>query len=155
MLDGADGVIWADAKLTHIGQNQARDVHDLWKAQLPKGIPAPETFYVSPLTRTIETAELSFKGLELPEDRPYKPLIKEVRRSSSYCSHNCIAHHNISSLSAKLWEFTPATTVVPRHILRRHFRISNLKRVSPKRILCTSRITVSRTVLGNIVCRYS
>lgn len=96
MLDGADGVIWADAKLTEIGQNQARDVRDLWKAQLPKGIPPPETYYVSPLTRTIETAQLSFKDLELPKDRPYKPLIKELVRETlgvHTCDHRSTASH--------------------------------------------------------------
>jgi len=69
---------WSDAKLTELGQGQAKDVHGLWKKLLPKGLPPPDTFYVSPLTRTIETADLSFKGLALPDHKPYKPLIKEV-----------------------------------------------------------------------------
>lgn len=79
MLDGADGITWADANLTGIGEGQAKDVHTLWESLLPNGIPAPETYYVSPLTRTIQTADISFKGLNLPQDRPYKPFIKEVR----------------------------------------------------------------------------
>lgn len=78
MLDGADGIVWSDAVLTDVGQGQARDVNGLWKEQLRKGMPAPETYYVSPLTRTMETADLSFKGLELPQDKPYRPYIKEV-----------------------------------------------------------------------------
>jgi broad specificity phosphatase PhoE len=78
MLDGADGVTWADANLTEVGEGQAKDVNKLWKELLPQGVPAPETYYVSPLKRTIETADLSFKNLEVPEDRPYKPVIKEV-----------------------------------------------------------------------------
>jgi broad specificity phosphatase PhoE len=77
-LDGADGITWSDANLTELGQGQAKEVHGLWKKLLPKGLPPPDTFYVSPLTRTIETADLGFKGLELPDDKPYKPLIKEV-----------------------------------------------------------------------------
>ncbi|ORY14056.1 histidine phosphatase superfamily [Clohesyomyces aquaticus] len=80
LLDGADGITWSDANLTGVGTSQAQDVNDLWKEMLPKGIPAPETYYVSPLTRTIETADVSFKDLELPHDRPYKPLIKELLR---------------------------------------------------------------------------
>ena len=79
MLDGADGITWSDAVLTEVGQGQAKDVHGLWQELLPKGIPPPETYYVSPLTRTIETADLSFKGLDLPDDKPYRPYIKEVR----------------------------------------------------------------------------
>jgi broad specificity phosphatase PhoE len=72
-------MVWADANLTSVGEGQAQDVHELWKSLLPKGIPAPETYYVSPLTRTIETADITFRGLELPKDRPYDPLAKEVR----------------------------------------------------------------------------
>lgn len=78
MLDGAEGITWADAKLTDIGQQQALDAHELWKSLLPGGIPAPETFYVSPLTRAIQTADLSFKKLHLPENRPYAPIVKEL-----------------------------------------------------------------------------
>ncbi|KAL5394255.1 hypothetical protein PMIN03_011700 [Paraphaeosphaeria minitans] len=80
MLDGADGVIWSDALLTEVGQGQAKDVNGLWQKLLPKGIPTPETYYVSPLTRTIETADLSFKGLNLPHDKQYRPYIKELVR---------------------------------------------------------------------------
>jgi broad specificity phosphatase PhoE len=73
---------WSDALLTDLGKEQARDVNALWKALLPKGIPLPETYYVSPLTRTIETADLSFNGLDLPEDRQYKPIGKELLREA-------------------------------------------------------------------------
>lgn len=81
MLDGADGITWSDAVLTDIGREQARDVHRLWQKMLLQGIPPPETYYVSPLTRTIQTADESFKGLDLPKDKPYRPYIKEVGRS--------------------------------------------------------------------------
>lgn len=80
-LDGFDDITWADANLTAIGQQQAKDVNTLWSQQIPHGIPTPETYYVSPLTRTIETADLSFQGLDLPSDKPYKPLIKEVNQA--------------------------------------------------------------------------
>lgn len=78
MLDGADGITWFDANLTGIGQGQALDVHELWQSTLPNGIPAPETYYVSPMTRAIETADLTFNGLSLPENGKYKPIVKEV-----------------------------------------------------------------------------
>lgn len=80
MLDGADGITWADANLTDLGKGQAQDVFELWKTLLPKGIPPPQTYYVSPLTRAVETADITFVGLELPGDRPYKPIGKEVNR---------------------------------------------------------------------------
>ncbi|KAF2030245.1 phosphoglycerate mutase-like protein [Setomelanomma holmii] len=81
-LNGADGITWSDATLTTTGQTQAHDAHILWKAQIPLGIPLPETYYVSPLTRTIETADGTFADLPLPSDRPYKPLIKELLREA-------------------------------------------------------------------------
>ncbi|KAL6705087.1 putative phosphoglycerate mutase pmu1 [Coniothyrium glycines] len=81
-LDGADGIVWADAHLTPTGQQQALDVHALWAAQLALGVPAPETYYVSPLTRTIQTADLTFRALDLPAGKQYKPVIKELLREA-------------------------------------------------------------------------
>ncbi|KAF2260925.1 phosphoglycerate mutase-like protein [Lojkania enalia] len=96
MLDGADGITWLDANLTGLGQGQATDVNELWKALLPKGIPVPETFYVSPLTRAMETADLTFKGLNLPEDRRYDPIGKELLREAigvHTCDRRSTASH--------------------------------------------------------------
>ncbi|KNG51665.1 phosphoglycerate mutase family protein [Stemphylium lycopersici] len=96
-LDGADGITWSDANLTATGQGQAKDVNKLWASQLPLGIPAPETYYVSPLTRTIETADLSFQGLDLPTDKPYKPFIKELLREALGI-HTCDRRSTLSHL---------------------------------------------------------
>jgi broad specificity phosphatase PhoE len=82
LLDGYGGMQWSDALLTDLGKEQARDVNALWGELLPKGIPPPETFYVSPLTRAIETADITFNGLDLPEDRQYKPVVKELLREA-------------------------------------------------------------------------
>lgn len=81
-LDGYDGLLWADAQLTPLGEQQARDVNGLWKEQLAAGMPAMERYYVSPLTRTLQTAELSFKDLDLPEDRRYEPYVVELLREA-------------------------------------------------------------------------
>lgn len=81
-LDGADGLTWLDAHLTPTGIQQAVDVHGLWSEQLPHGIPPPETFYVSPLTRTVQTADATFKELKLPQGKEYRPLIKELLREA-------------------------------------------------------------------------
>jgi broad specificity phosphatase PhoE len=78
-LPGLDNITWFDAHLTDIGRQQALDVNELWKQQLPRGIPVPETFYVSPLTRTIQTADLTFGGLE---GMGYVPYIKELVREA-------------------------------------------------------------------------
>jgi broad specificity phosphatase PhoE len=81
-LDGYDGLVWADAHLTPLGEQQAKDVNDLWSTQLKEGLPAPERYYVSPLTRTLQTADLSFKGLDLPAEKEYKPYIVELLREA-------------------------------------------------------------------------
>jgi broad specificity phosphatase PhoE len=95
-LDGYDGITWADANLTSVGQDQALAVNKLWAEQLPLGIPPPQTYYVSPLTRTIETANLSFKSLPLPASHPYKPYIKELVREAlgvHTCDRRSTASH--------------------------------------------------------------
>ncbi|KAF2634471.1 phosphoglycerate mutase family protein [Massarina eburnea CBS 473.64] len=96
MLDGYDGIHWSDANLTELGQEQAKAVHALWESELKEGIPTPETFYVSPLTRTIETADLSFKGLQFGDGREYKPFIKELLREAlgvHTCDRRSTASH--------------------------------------------------------------
>ncbi|KAF2271756.1 phosphoglycerate mutase-like protein [Westerdykella ornata] len=96
MLDGADGITWSDAHLTEIGHAQAQDVRQLWQSLLPD-IPAPESYYVSPLTRAIETADISFKGLELPNGKPYKPIIKELLREAIGV-HTCDRRRSASEI---------------------------------------------------------
>lgn len=101
-------------------------MNELWSAQLVKGIPAPETYYVSPLTRTfspprsflsqrtphpptvrfvltdlgtIQTASLSFSSLPLPASAPYKPLIKELLREALGV-HTCDRRSTRSEIQA-------------------------------------------------------
>ncbi|KAF1931284.1 phosphoglycerate mutase family protein [Didymella exigua CBS 183.55] len=81
-LDGHDGLVWADAHLTPVGEQQAQDVNALWAEKLTQGLPPPETYYVSPLTRTIQTADLSFRGLNLPAGKDYTPYIVELLREA-------------------------------------------------------------------------
>jgi broad specificity phosphatase PhoE len=80
--DGVPPLVWSDAHLTPLGQTQALAAHHLWAANLPLGLPAPETYYVSPLTRTIQTADLTFSSLPLPASHAYAPRIKELAREA-------------------------------------------------------------------------
>jgi broad specificity phosphatase PhoE len=95
-LDGADGLTWSDAHLTPTGQQQALDVNALWAAQIPNGIPIPERFIVSPLIRTIETADLTFRNL--PHPLVYKPYIKELVREALGI-HTCDRRSTLSHLT--------------------------------------------------------
>jgi broad specificity phosphatase PhoE len=43
-------------------------------------LPAPESYYTSPLTRCLQTAALTFDVLALPADRAFAPVVKERLR---------------------------------------------------------------------------
>ncbi|CAN9177573.1 hypothetical protein CUC08_Gglean005384 [Alternaria sp. MG1] len=109
-LDGYDGITWADANLTSTGQDQALAVNKLWAEQLPLGIPSPQTYYVSPLTRTIETANLTFGGLPLPSSQPYAPYIKELVREAlgvHTCDRRSTATHLKNTFTDPKLTFEP------------------------------------------------
>ena len=73
--DPPSPTIPADPRLTPIGEEQARSAHAAWKREILRGIPVPQRYYCSPLTRAIRTLELTFEGL-LPAH--LKPVILEV-----------------------------------------------------------------------------
>lgn len=41
-------------------------------------IPAPQSYYVSPLNRCCRTAQITFEEVGLPLTSPFRPVIKEV-----------------------------------------------------------------------------
>lgn len=76
---GNDKWTWFDAKLTPTGTDQALTARKAWKKHLEKNrIPAPESYYVSPLMRCLQTARLTFEGIGVAGTKPFKPVIKEV-----------------------------------------------------------------------------
>ncbi|KAG9204390.1 hypothetical protein G6514_000846 [Epicoccum nigrum] len=96
-LDGADGLMWSDARLTRAGEQQALDVHALWEAQLALGLPPPDRCIVSPLTRTVQTADLSFRNLSLPAGKQYRPYVKELLREALGV-HTCDRRSSLAHL---------------------------------------------------------
>ena len=53
-------------------------------------IPYPQSYYTSPLTRCLRTANTTFSGLELPVYDPFVPTVKELFRegiSTHTCDH--------------------------------------------------------------------
>ncbi|KAG0652374.1 putative phosphoglycerate mutase [Hyphodiscus hymeniophilus] len=83
LKDGNDEMTWADAHLTPAGIEQALKAHAFWASLLAdQYIPAPESYYTSPLTRCLDTANHTFSGLALPKDRPFVPVIKELFREA-------------------------------------------------------------------------
>ncbi|KAI5917152.1 histidine phosphatase superfamily [Camillea tinctor] len=78
LLDGNGTVTWRDARLTPAGLAQCTKAHAFWARALSEShIPAPQSYYSSPLIRSAITANLTFDDLPLPRDRPFAPVIKE------------------------------------------------------------------------------
>ncbi|KAF2814671.1 phosphoglycerate mutase family protein [Mytilinidion resinicola] len=86
--DGNGSVVWADAEITPTGAQQALAVNVFWKSLIPEGVPLPQSYYTSPLRRCLETANLTFGGLELPRGREFKPTVKEGFREG-ISAHTC------------------------------------------------------------------
>lgn len=81
LLDGDANITWVDTNLTETGIRQAQKANGAWKTQIAQGIPFPQSYYVSPLRRCLDTAGIMFEGLDMPLVRPFRPVVKEVRTS--------------------------------------------------------------------------
>ena len=88
--EGNGTVTWADAHLTPQGIDEASQNGAYWAQQLAieGGVPAPNSYYVSPLFRCLQTANLTFGGLNLPSGAaPFVPTTKEnVREVFGYAT---------------------------------------------------------------------
>lgn len=88
-LDGNSTVIWSDAHLSPLGVTQALAVNRFWASEIQdQKIPTPQTFYTSPLTRCLQTANYTFNGLDLPARHPFVPEVKEYFREG-ISGHTC------------------------------------------------------------------
>jgi broad specificity phosphatase PhoE len=88
-IDGNSTAEWDDAHLTQNGINQALANNALWARLFQQqGIEAPQSYYVSPLTRCLQTANLTYNGLNLPSYYPFIPTIKELLREG-VSVHSC------------------------------------------------------------------
>lgn len=78
---GTDGdIVWGpDPDLTELGWNQALENQKFWLQQLSRGAPTPTKFYVSPLSRSIKTLELTWTdcGAQIPA-----PVVAENLRET-------------------------------------------------------------------------
>ncbi|KAH9213634.1 histidine phosphatase superfamily [Leptodontidium sp. 2 PMI_412] len=89
LQDGNGTSVWADAKVTPNGVAQAVKANAFWaNAIKTTKTPLPESYYSSPLTRCLQTANLTFSGLDLPSGRPFVPTVKEFFREG-ISGHTC------------------------------------------------------------------
>ncbi|TGO80070.1 hypothetical protein BELL_0015g00030 [Botrytis elliptica] len=107
-LDGDENSTWADAHLAPTGVAQALVANDFWEKLITtqKASP-PQSYYVSPLTRCLETCSLTFSNLPLPPTSPpFTPIIKELLREG-ISSHTCDRRRSKTYIHAlaPTWKF--------------------------------------------------
>ncbi|KAI0129440.1 histidine phosphatase superfamily [Xylariales sp. AK1849] len=98
--DGNATVTWADAYLTEVGIAHTTKANNFWKSQLAaQKMPAPRSYYTSPLNRCTVTANLTFNGLDLPAEYPFVPTVKELFREG-ISIHTCDRRSNRTHISS-------------------------------------------------------
>ncbi|ESZ97519.1 hypothetical protein SBOR_2066 [Sclerotinia borealis F-4128] len=109
-LDGDANSTWADSQLAPTGVAQALVANNFWENLITtQHISPPESYYVSPLTRCLETCSLTFKNLPLPPSSPpFTPIIKELLREG-ISSHTCDRRRSKTYIHAlaPTWKFEP------------------------------------------------
>lgn len=112
-LNGNTTTTWYDATLTETGKAQALLAHNYWQAQInTQHIHTPDKYYVSPLTRTLQTANLTFSALHFPpHSAAFAPLIKELFREG-ISIHTCDHRHDKSYIQDLFptWPIEPGFT---------------------------------------------
>ncbi|TFY77106.1 hypothetical protein EWM64_g6905 [Hericium alpestre] len=103
LLNDDGELTWGpDPSLTSIGEGQARTAYAVWATELPRGMPLPHKLYASPLTRALQTYELTFTGI-IPAEHP-KPIILEMVREE-YGEHTCDKRCKRSEIHAAFPDF--------------------------------------------------
>jgi len=129
--DGDATVTWSDAHLSPLGVTQALAVNEFWKTEIEnQKIPTPQSYYTSPLTRCLQTANYTFNGLDLPAKHPFVPEVKELfregisghtcdRRGSKTYIHDSFPSYTIEpgfTENDQLWEALHGETTIDQAI---------------------------------------
>lgn len=106
-LDGNGTVTWKDAHLTPVGQGQARTASEFWNLQIrDQRMQTPQSYYISPMDRAIETADITYRNLKFPpSSAPYDPLIKEMLRETNGV-HTCDSRSPLPVIRSR-WQDPP------------------------------------------------
>ncbi|KAF7322223.1 F-box domain-containing protein [Mycena kentingensis (nom. inval.)] len=100
MLEGDGELTWGpDPSLTSLGECQATDVNALWHSELAAGAPLPEKLYCSPLTRALQTQQITFAGIQTP-----RVVILENCREE-YGAHTCDRRRSKTLIQQRFPEF--------------------------------------------------
>lgn len=88
-LNGDSTMTWGpDPPLTPLGEDQARAARLAWLEEVPRGLPAPERCFASPLRRALSTWTLTFQGDEILAGTSRRVTILEDLREA-YGLHPC------------------------------------------------------------------
>lgn len=105
-LDGDDEQVmtWSDAHLTKEGIRQAKEANEFWKKQLnEQKISLPESYYVSPLDRAMQTADVTFEDL-VATDGGFRPVVLERLREGAGI-HTCDRRSGVSYINGRFPKF--------------------------------------------------
>ena len=89
---------WLDAELTPNGVAQVTAANLFWKNALSSTKPPmPQSFYVSPMARCLNTANTTWADIPWEKGHTFSPTVKEVRvlRMRSRCSRAKSAPDNL------------------------------------------------------------
>ncbi|KIP09612.1 hypothetical protein PHLGIDRAFT_67274 [Phlebiopsis gigantea 11061_1 CR5-6] len=82
-INGNENSIWGpDALLTPNGIQQAQNLSVAWRQQAAAGAPLPQSFYVSPLTRSTDTLNITWGDFVLNRPGAPVPIIVEGLRET-------------------------------------------------------------------------
>ncbi|KAG9254527.1 histidine phosphatase superfamily [Emericellopsis atlantica] len=102
VLDGNGTTVWADPLLTPAGSHEALKANAFFKSHFADhGLPYFESYYTSPLMRCTTTANLTFADIDLPETRPFDPVVKEFFREG-ISIHTCDRRSSKSHIHAAI-----------------------------------------------------
>ncbi|KAJ2898696.1 hypothetical protein MKZ38_003747 [Zalerion maritima] len=94
--------------LTPAGEEQTVKAANFFLEKFLEGLPAPQSYYSSPLSRCTTTANLTFASLDLPRERPFRPVIKEYLREG-VSIHTCDRRSNRTYISSIFEPENPLT----------------------------------------------
>jgi len=105
--DPDSSITWADAHLSKLGEQQAREQNRFWTSQLAtEKMPSPGAWFVSPMERACKTAEITFEPLARSGRLrgTWRPVVKELLRETNGI-HTCDRRSRKSSIAERYPEY--------------------------------------------------
>ncbi|KAF7314061.1 F-box domain-containing protein [Mycena chlorophos] len=131
-LDGDGELVWGpDPELTSLGKEQALAAKAMWKTELAQGLPLPESLYCSPMTRAMQTQQITFEGVDglkpalIMEDcrEEYGEHTCDKRRSKTYIQENFPQFDIEEGFSEEDELYTAEDRETPEHAAERARRV--------------------------------